>query len=99
LKGGIILKLFLVLTVNFVDIVLGAVLFAMLIRAVLSLFMMGEESKFSMLLFYFTEPFILPVRKILEKLGWFQGTPFDVSFFLTTVLIGMIQSLLAGIPM
>jgi uncharacterized protein YggT (Ycf19 family) len=93
------LRLFLVLTVNFVDLVLGAVLFAMLIRAILSLIMMGEESRFSMLLFYFTEPFILPVRKILERLGWFQGMPIDVSFFLTTVLLGMIQSLLASIPM
>lgn len=93
------MRLFLVLTVNFVDLVLGAVLFAMLIRAVLSLIMMGEESRLSMLLFYFTEPFILPVRKLLERLGWFQGMPIDVSFFLTTVILGMIQSLLASIPM
>lgn len=93
------MRLFLVLTVNFVDLVLGAVLFAMLIRAILSLLMRGEESTFSMLLFYFTEPFILPVRKILERFGWFQGTPLDVSFFLTTVLLAMIQTLLAGIPM
>jgi uncharacterized protein YggT (Ycf19 family) len=93
------LKLFLVLTVNFVDLVLGAVLIAMMIRAILSLVLMGEENRFSILLYYFTEPFILPVRKILERLGLFQGTPFDVSFFLTTVLLGMIQSLLAVIPM
>ena len=93
------MRLFLVLTVNFVDLVLGAVLFAMLIRAVLSFFMMGEESRFSMLLFFFTEPFILPVRKILERFGWFQGTPIDVSFFLNTVLLAMIQTLLASIPM
>lgn len=93
------MKLFLVLTVNFVDLVLGAVLIAMMIRAILSLVLMGEENRFSILLYYFTEPFILPVRKILERLGLFQGTPFDVSFFLTTVLLGMIQSLLAVIPM
>ena len=93
------MKLFLVLTVNFVDLVLGAVLFAMLIRAVLSFFMMGEESRLSMLLFYFTEPFVLPVRKIIERFGWFQGTPIDVSFFLTTVLLAMLQTLLAVIPM
>ncbi len=93
------MKLFLVLTVNFVDLVLGAVLIAMMIRAILSLVLMGEENGFSILLYYFTEPFILPVRKILERLGLFQGTPFDVSFFLTTVLLGMIQSLLAVIPM
>ena len=93
------MRLFLVLTVNFVDLVLGTVLFAMLIRAVLSFFMMGEESRFSMLLYYFTEPFVLPVRKILERLGWFDGMPIDVSFFLTTVILGMLQSILACIPM
>lgn len=92
------MELFLVLTVNFVDLILGAVLIAMLVRAVLSIFMMGEESKFSMLLYYFTEPFILPVRKILERLGLFQGTPFDVSFFMTTLLLGMIQAILGSIP-
>jgi len=93
------LKLFLILTVGFADLLLGALLFAMLVRAVLSIFMMGEESKLSLLLYYFTEPFIVPVRKILEKFGWFQGTPLDVSFFLTTLLLGMLQVLLGAIPM
>lgn len=87
------------LAVNLVDLILSAVLFAMLIRAVLSLFMMGEESKFAMLLYMFTEPFILPVRKILERFNLFQGSPLDVSFFMTTVLLAMLQTLLAAIPM
>ena len=93
------MKLFLVLTVNFVDLFLSVLLFAMLARALMSFFMMGEESKLSMVLYYFTEPFILPVRKIFERLGLFQGTPMDVSFFFTTLLIGMVQVLLASIPM
>ncbi|MBO5701123.1 MAG: YggT family protein [Clostridia bacterium] len=93
------MKLFLVLTVNFVDLFLTVLLFAMLARALMSFFMMGEESGLSMILYYFTEPFILPVRKIFERLGLFQGTPMDVSFFFTTLLIGMVQVLLASIPM
>jgi uncharacterized protein YggT (Ycf19 family) len=93
------LKLFLVLEVNFVDLFLTVLLFAMLVRALMSFFMMGEESRLSMVLYYFTEPFILPVRKIFEKLGLFQGTPMDVSYFFTTLLIGMVQVLLASIPM
>ena len=93
------MKLFLVLAVNFVDLFLTVLLFAMLIRALMSFFMMGEESKFTMLLFYFTEPAIIPVRNLFEKLGLFQGTPMDVSFFFTTLLIGMIQVLLSSIPM
>ena len=93
------MKLFLILTVNFVDLVLTAVLFAMLIRAVLSIFMMGEESKFAMILYYFTEPFIIPVRMLLQKLNLFQGTPLDMSFFLTSILLAMVQTVLAEIPM
>lgn len=93
------MKLFLVLTVNFVDLFLTLLLFAMLARALMSFFMMGEESKLSLVLYYFTEPFVLPVRKLFEKLGLFQGTPMDVSFFFATLLIGMVQALLAAIPM
>ena len=93
------MKLFLVLTVNFVDLILTAVLFAMLIRALLSIFMMGEESKFAMILYYFTEPFIIPVRMLLQKLNLFQGTPLDMSFFLTSILLAMMQTVLAEIPM
>ena len=93
------MKLFLVLTVNFVDLILTAVLFAMLIRALLSIFMMGEESKFAMILYYFTEPFIIPVRMLLQKLNLFQGTPLDMSFFLTSILLAMLQTVLAEIPM
>ena len=93
------MKLFLVLTVNFVDLVLTAVLFAMLIRALLSILFMGEESKFAMILYFFTEPFIMPMRIILQKLNLFQGSPLDVSFFLTSILLAMTQTLLASIPM
>ena len=93
------MELFLVLTVNFVDLFLSILLFAMLARALMSFFMMGEESRFAMVLYFFTEPFILPVRKLFEKIGLFQDTPMDVSFFFTTVLIGMVQVLLASIPM
>lgn len=93
------MKLFLVLTVNFVDLFLTVLLFAMLARALMSFFMMGEESKLSLVLYYFTEPFVLPVRKVFERFGLFQGTPMDVSFFFSTLLIGMVQVILASIPM
>ena len=93
------MKLFLVLTVNFVDLFLTVLLFAMLARALMSFFMMGEESVLSMLLYYFTEPFIIPVRMLLQKLNLFQGTPLDMSFFLTSILLAMVQTVLAEIPM
>ena len=93
------MKLFLILTVNFVDLILTAVLFAMLLRALLSIVFMGEESKFAMIVYFFTEPFIMPVRLLLQKLNLFQGSPLDVSFFLTSILLAMLQTLLGSIPM
>jgi hypothetical protein len=36
---------------------------------------------------------------ILQKLNLFQGSPLDVSFFLTSILLAMTQTLLGSIPM
>ncbi len=91
--------IFLVIAVNFVDLFLGVLMIAMLLRALMSIFLMGEENTFSLYLYYFTEPFILPVRLLFEKLGWFQGLPIDLSFYMTTIIIGIVQTLLAAIPL
>ncbi len=93
------MKLFLILTVNFVDLLLGILMIAMFLRALLSLIMMGEENRFTTLLYYITEPFILPIRAVLERLNLFGGLPIDMSFFITTVLIGIVQTVLSSIPM
>ncbi len=93
------MELFLVLTVNFVDLVLSVLMIAMFIRAILSFLMMGEDSKLGMLMYIITEPFIMPIRILLEKINLFQGTPLDVSFFLTTLIIAIVQTVLSAIPM
>ena len=36
---------------------------------------------------------------LIDNGDLFQGTPMDVSFFFTTLLIGMVQVILASIPM
>jgi hypothetical protein len=36
---------------------------------------------------------------LLQKLNLFQGTPLDMSFFLTSILLAMVQTVLAEIPM
>ncbi|MCQ2353893.1 MAG: YggT family protein [Clostridia bacterium] len=92
------MKLLIYLVVTLSDTVLSAVLFAMLIRAVLSFLMIGDDNKFSVFLYAITEPFILPVRTLFEKMGWFQGTPIDVSFFITCILLEMLRLTLSCIP-
>ena len=82
---------------RFVIIFLDIILFAMLVRAVLSWFVMGDGSSPLMsFLYVITEPFIIPVRAICNRFGWFRGLPMDMSFFLTTALLGLINILLTG---
>ena len=82
---------------RFVIIFLDIILFAMLVRAVLSWFVMGDGSSPLMsFLYVITEPFIIPVRAICNRFGWFRGLPLDMSFFLTTALLGLINILLTG---
>ncbi len=73
---------------------LGVLDFAMLLRAIMSWFDQLGESKLSMFLFAITEPIILPVRRLCEKMNWFQGTPLDMPFMITLILILVAQSLL-----
>ena len=82
--------------VKFVIIFLDVILFAMLIRALLSWFTMGEgQSPLGHFLFVVTEPFILPIRLLCAKLGWFQGLPMDMSFLITTLLLSLSNVLLS----
>ena len=83
--------------VRFVIIFIDVILVAMLVRAVLSWFTMGDGSSWlSHFLFVVTEPFILPIRVLFARLGWFQGLPLDMSFFITTMLLTLFNILLSG---
>ncbi len=67
---------------------------AMLVRAVLSWFIM-DGGKFVDFLYAVTEPFVYPVRRLLEKMNWLQGTPIDFSFMITFFIISLLSMLLA----
>ncbi|MBQ9151904.1 MAG: YggT family protein [Clostridia bacterium] len=60
---------------------------AMLVRAILSWFTMGEQTKIGAFLYVVTEPVILPIRALCNRFGWFQGLPLDMPFFITVVLL------------
>lgn len=84
--------------VRFVIIFIDVLLFAMLARALLGFFMGGDgASPLLSFLYVVTEPLIVPVRALCARFGWFQGTPIDVPFFITTVVLGLINLLLTGI--
>ncbi len=67
---------------------------AMLVRAILSWFDQTGESGVSVFLYTITEPVIFPVRKLCERMHWFEGVPIDIPFTLTWLILMVIQVLL-----
>ena len=73
---------------------LSALQLAMLARAVLSWFPVDEDNRIMNFLYAVTEPVIMPVRALMEKFGWFEGLPIDMSFFFTFILLSVLQTFL-----
>ena len=70
---------------------------AMFVRAIMSWIPGLDENKFGDFLYAVTEPFIVPVRALLERLPFFQGLPFDMSFLFTYLLLSLLSMLLGGL--
>jgi len=73
---------------------IGLLQFLMLIRAILSWIPMDEDNKINTFLYAVTEPVIMPVRMIIERFGWFEGLPIDMSFFITFILLSILEMFL-----
>jgi uncharacterized protein YggT (Ycf19 family) len=76
--------------VRCVLIFIDVVSIAMLGRAVLSWFTMGEQTRIGAFLYVVTEPIILPVRGLCNRFGWFQGLPMDMPFLITSMLMMLV---------
>ncbi len=85
---------FIYVITEFVDLLLGAILLFMFIRAVMSLFPIGEDSAVAAFIFSVTEPVILPIRTLFSALGLFEGFPIDISFFVSVLLLSLIRNIL-----
>ena len=85
---------FIYFIVNLVRILLFIVQAAMLFRAILSWFFMEDDNRVMSILYAVTEPFIIPVRALFEKMGWFRNLPIDISFFVTYILLSIIGMML-----
>jgi uncharacterized protein YggT (Ycf19 family) len=68
---------------------------AMTVRAILSWIPM-ESNKITDFLFSLTEPFIYPIRRLFQRLNWFQGMPIDLSFLFAYILLSVLSSVLAA---
>lgn len=83
--------------IRFVSIFLDAISLAMLLRVILSWFQMGDgQSAVGRFLFVVTEPFILPLRALCDRMGWFRNFPLDMPFFITMILLSFIRVMLGS---
>ena len=77
-----------------VCLLLSAIQLAMTVRAILSWFPI-EPNKLTHFLDVVTEPVIYPIRKLFEKMNWFQNIPIDMSFMVTFMILSILLLFLA----
>ena len=76
--------------VQFISYAIEIITLAMLIRAVISWFYDGDGA-FVRLLYFITEPIIMPIRLLLVKMNWLQQSPLDFAYLLTYVVLFLIR--------
>ncbi len=77
-----------------VVLLLSAIQLAMLLRAILSWFPI-DSNKFIDFLYGITEPLIIPIRALFQKMNWFQNLPIDVAFLVTYLLLSVLSMVLS----
>ena len=77
-----------------VRIIIAALQFLMMARAIVSWLPIDEDNPIVTFLYAVTEPVIMPVRSVLDRLGLFEGMPIDMSFFITFILLSVLEMFL-----
>lgn len=85
------MDLLLYVLINTCSLLIRGLLLLMFVRAIFSWFPTENPGKLQRIIFHMTEPVIMPVRKFLWRMGWFQGLPIDMSFLFTYLLLGLLQ--------
>ena len=73
---------------------INVIWYAMFFHAILSWFDPMIEWGISVFLRTVTDPVIFPVRRLCEKMHWFEGTPLDMPFMLTWLVLVFLRVLL-----
>jgi len=74
-------------------VLIGVIELAFLLRAVLSWFQDGSGDFISTayeVMYTFTEPFVIPMRMLLDRFSFARSMPIDLAFFFTFLLISLI---------
>lgn len=70
--------------------------YLMLFRAIASWFPQMQGGRLYGFIYGFTEPVILPFRKLLQRFQGLRGFPLDLSFLLAYMALVVIEMLLRG---
>ena len=73
---------------------LHAMQFLMFGRAIMSWFSPDEDNKIAQFLYVVTEPFVYPIRKLLNKFDFFNNIPIDMSFMFAMFILIICTSIL-----
>ena len=85
---------FVYVIVSTVRIIIAVLQFLMLARAILSWLPIEDDNPIVSFLYGVTEPVIMPVRAVLDRLGLFEGMPIDMCFFITFILLSVLEMFL-----
>lgn len=81
--------------INFAVMFIEVLMLAMTARAIISWFF-DADGKFIRFLYVFTEPAIMPVRKLFHKMNWFQDVPIDIAYSATYIVLMLVQLFLGS---
>lgn len=73
---------------------LGILMLAMLIRAVLSFIPAAENWRFTEAVYYVSELAVAPVRTVIMRFSWAEELPIDISFMVAYFLIVLLRAFL-----
>ena len=88
------MELLLYIIAKLVDLTLGAVSAAMLLRVIIPLVTDAENNRLYAFCTVISEPFVIPFRYILVKLNVGQDSPIDMSFTLAYFAIALLRMFL-----
>ena len=87
------MEIFVDLVKSMADGILMVLQIAMLVRAVMSWFPIGDNI-ISDIAYSITEPIIIPVRNLLDRFESVRNFPIDLSFFVTFMIISLLSAVL-----
>lgn len=88
------MQMFAALVINTASVLLMAVEVCMLIRALLSWFPVSDDNPILVFVYMVTEPIVSPIRRLFERMGWFQSMPIDISFLVAYFALMLVEMLL-----